>query len=118
MNDSTHTPGPWHIGFKDGSGGLSDNEGAYIVGYVDSDLENVVVVGGSDDWSLPFGVVNEADAHLIAAAPDLLAAAIKAEANLTNIIALLRAARNPSVERVFADSLGDLKAAIQKARGG
>ena len=62
---SGHTPGPWAVGFSDGSG---VDEGAYIVAR-DS---TVVVRGGNPQGDLEFGVQLEPDARLIAAAPELL----------------------------------------------
>ena len=61
-----HTPGPWAVGFGDGSG---VDEGAYIVAR-DS---TVVVRGGNPQGDLEFGVQLDADARLIATAPRLLA---------------------------------------------
>lgn len=60
---SKHTPGPWIIGFDDGSGE------SYITAN-----QVVVVRGGEDGWGVMNGVENPADARLIAAAPDLLEA--------------------------------------------
>ncbi len=70
---SAHTPGPWHVGFLDGTGGPDEEGGAWIIG-VD---EEIVVAGGSHD-GLKYGVPDEDNAKLIAAAPHLLQAARRA----------------------------------------
>ena len=70
---SAYTPGPWRVGFEDGTGGVDDDGGAWIIG---AD-EEIVVAGGSHD-GLKYGVTDEANARLISLAPDLLAAARRA----------------------------------------
>lgn len=70
---SAYTPGPWRIGFEDGTGWMDDEEGGWIIG---AD-EEVVVAGGSHD-GLKYGVLDEHNGLLIAAAPDLLDAAKRA----------------------------------------
>ena len=40
-----YTPGPWRIGFEDGTGWMDDEDGGWIIG----SEEEVVVVGGSHD---------------------------------------------------------------------
>lgn len=66
-----HTPGPWQVGFSDGSGPTYIVAGDHAA--VPGVSHVVTVVGGSEDsWGLPQGVRNSADACLIAAAPDLL----------------------------------------------
>lgn len=80
-----HTPGPWVIGFHDGTGsGAEEDSGAYVTvptHPTTSDAETILVVrGGTNDWGGAVGVVGrtqaekEANARLIAAAPDLLEA--------------------------------------------
>lgn len=60
-----YTPGPWHIGFADGSGA----EEFWVVGAGDQ-----AVVHGRGDCCHIGGIFEEANATLIAAAPDLLEA--------------------------------------------
>lgn len=69
---SKHTPGPWRVGFTDGSGTGEDGTGCYILA---GDDENFVAVveGGKDD-GVPYGVVTLDDARLIALAPEMLEA--------------------------------------------
>ena len=64
-----HTPGPWKIGFSDGSGAGQYDEGIWIV----AEGNNPIVRGGQDQ-GVPVGVVTPADARLIAATPALLEA--------------------------------------------
>jgi hypothetical protein len=70
-----YTPGPWRIGFEDGTGWMDDEDGAWIIG----SEEEVVVAGGSHE-GLKYGVPDEHNALLIAAAPELLEAAKRAYA--------------------------------------
>jgi hypothetical protein len=62
---SKHTPGPWQVGFADGSGHS----------YITNLQGRVVVRGGYDYHGIKHGVVKKSDARLIASAPDLLAVA-------------------------------------------
>ena len=68
-----YTPGPWRVGFEDGTGGVDEDGGAWIIG----EDEEVVVAGGSHE-GLKYGVPEEANARLIAMAPELLEAAKRA----------------------------------------
>ena len=70
-----YTPGPWRIGFEDGTGWMDDEDGGWIIGFE----EEVVVVGGSHE-GLKYGVPDEHNGLLIAAAPELLEAAKRAYA--------------------------------------
>lgn len=56
--EAAATPGPWKVGFEDGSGST------WIT--VD-DGEAEVVSGTADSWGVPQGVLDPADAALIAA---------------------------------------------------
>jgi len=101
-----HTPGPWRIGFTDGSGETYITAGDH--GVV-KDLNNIVTVvsGTSDDWGIKQGVLNPADAHLIAAAPEMLEA-------LEQLNSEIRGFQNvPSCR-----AMEMVRAAIQKAKGG
>ena len=68
MSKANHTPGPWKIGFSDGSGAGSREEGVCITAD-----DKFVIRGGVDDYGVAFGVVGKdyrtqkANAHLIAA---------------------------------------------------
>ncbi len=68
-----YTPGPWRIGFEDGTGWMDDDDGAFIIG----EDEEVVVAGGSHE-GLKYGVLDEHNGLLIAAAPELLETAKRA----------------------------------------
>ncbi len=59
-----HTPGPWKVGFEDGSGPT----------YITDSNDQSVVSGATDDWGVIQGVLKPEDARLIAAAPELLEA--------------------------------------------
>lgn len=43
------------VGYSDGSGGITDNDGAYLT--TDDKDEDTVVIGGSDDWGCGVGVL-------------------------------------------------------------
>lgn len=76
------TKGPWKVGFSDGSGS-DPEEGIYILGNNGDEVDAPPVVrGGKDDWSVPHGIENRADARLIAAAPELAQALIEKERRL------------------------------------
>ncbi len=89
---SSYTPGPWRIGFEDGTGWMDDEDGGWIIG---AD-EEVVVAGGNHD-GLKYGVLDEHNGLLIAATPDLLNAAERAYA-LLRLQAEKRAAQAGSSE--------------------
>ena len=75
---SRATAGPWRVGYADGSGGGNpDDYNDYFV--ITSVADGEEVVSGtsgdtSDMRSYCYGIENEDDARLIAAAPDLLTA--------------------------------------------
>ncbi len=71
--DSKHTPGPWRLGYEDGSGVADD----YTKGYCITAGERTVVYSG-DSFGVLYGIEREADARLISSAPELLAALEKA----------------------------------------
>ena len=66
-----HTPGPWIVCVQDG-----DPWGAHTV-FAEDQLENGVISADGWDWQIASACVNhenfEANARLIASAPDLLA---------------------------------------------
>lgn len=74
-SDADYTPGPWNVGFSDGSS--SEPGMAAITAPCEPDkyesTEQIVVAGG-DGFGVSYGVRREADARLIAAAPALLEA--------------------------------------------
>ncbi len=90
------TPGPWRIGFSDGSGSGSDREGAWIT-TVAPTLPDHVIVAGCDHDGVPCGVRTEANGRLIAAAPELYQMVVSLAVRLDpgnemrqNAVALLR----------------------------
>jgi hypothetical protein len=103
---SEHAPGPWRIGFGDGSGRGDRSEGSHITSAAVAD--RVVVCGGDLD-GCPAGVVGLdeseriANARLIAAAPDLLEA-LKVAKNFLRVTT-----PKPVVARI--------EAALKAARG-
>jgi hypothetical protein len=106
---STHTPGPWKVfRVEDGA-----NKGK-IIGIGDADA------GGVTD---PFGGLwrsgkeLEANAELIAAAPDLLAPAQDAIAILDVAIDLWNSSYPDEEDEVFSDLQARFRAAIAKATG-
>jgi hypothetical protein len=102
---SKHTPGPWHIIEAESQEGYAElvvTSTHNAVG-LDDDV-GCFVYGGTDDLQK----VKRANARLIAAAPDLLAALEAALPWMMNI----------SVEHGFAaDVLDDMRLAIAKAMG-
>lgn len=99
----SYTKGQWKHGFSDGSGKAGGDFGG---GYILAENDRVVVHGGLDDWNKPVGVITEDDAHLIAAAPDLLEACKAAEKRIE---------LEPD-DRWYA-AKSQLRAAIAKAEG-
>lgn len=71
--ESKHTPGPWAVGFSDGTGPTYITAGDHPALKKTEESIVVVVSGATDDWGVEHGVRNPADAQLIAAAPDMLA---------------------------------------------
>ena len=66
--ERAHTPGPWEVGFPDGSGQYEEGErGAWIQA-----KDTRTIVQGGQSEGIPIGVLSAEDARLIAAAPELL----------------------------------------------
>jgi hypothetical protein len=70
MNKATHTKGPWHIGQGNGEGSIFCESGRTRLESGGTTLYSVCDI--SHGWD---EAEDQANAHLIAAAPDLLAAA-------------------------------------------
>ena len=106
MTTAQHTPGPWHAVF------VKANTVAYINGHETSTLATL---------KAPFGNVARmnADARLIAAAPDLLAACIAAEAEMSSVYRLgLVDSLAPKAEHsTFTLAGTQLRVAINAAKG-
>lgn len=95
------TPGPWEIE------PVYVNEESYVVAHY-------YIHGGPDHVEVADLIKNEADAKLIEAAPDLLAAARKVLAGLN--LRLDHAAQTGAPSPIFF-GIGDLHDAIAKAEG-
>ena len=106
-----YTPGPWRIGFEDGTGWMDDEEGGWIIG---AD-EEVVVVGGSHE-GLKYGIPDEHNGLLIAAAPELLLVA-KGTRDLFAGLAPLMSALDETYGPKFATMTKTLLDVIAKAEG-
>lgn len=112
MNKTNFTPGPWRVGFDDGSGCVSKTEGAWIL-RDDPDVGAMsapeIVAGGSD--GIPYGVLRMEDAHLIAAAPEMYEAGDEALAALYGAREVLGDVAN------ISHAINMLESAARKARG-
>ena len=97
-----HTPGPWHVGIGNGDGSIFPEVGRTRLEDGGTTLYPIAQVNRG--WN---AVEDDANARLIAAAPDLLAA-------LRNVIASYRANDPDSM----ANAINDAEAAIAKATGG
>lgn len=97
-----HTPGPWGVEHA--------SDGYLIVGYGNPS-------GGIAELCLRRSATGDATAHLIAAAPALLAAC---EALMQDAPAILRMLRNHNVREAlaFTNAMTDARAAIKQAKGG
>ncbi len=105
MADAKHTPGPWVA-----REGRKDPLLPRHWRIVNADLESQNA--WRKDWYTPslfHGIESEADARLIAAAPDLLAACESAERELS-----IAAQRDPQA----AIALAEVRAAIAVSKGG
>ena len=99
-----HTPGPWKIGFRNGDG---KTNGAYITR--EGGTSGVIVRGGGGN-----GVRKEADARLIAAAPELLVACRM----LAEVADQFQAGRRDGgTMGLISSAMDQARAAIAKAEG-
>lgn len=98
-----HTPGPWQAEHCHAGAKANDDE----LGGLGWD------VVGPPEPALRGMFARAADAHLIAAAPDLLAACMAMDQELMFLAAQGRAREKPSLEVIH-----QLRAAIAKAKGG
>ena len=94
MGDSKHTPGPWEIVIGAGSKGYA---GSY---------EIITAIDGE----------HESNAHLIAAAPELLKACELGEAVLRDLLKAIVPAQYVDTPRI-GDALAAFHAAISKTKG-
>ena len=125
MTQTQHTPGPWRVGYSDGSGGIDDYNEYFVITSVAND--EVVVSGGSGDtyegpgWC--YGIEDLDDARLIAAAPETAAERDRLKAvNAQLLEALEKIAKHvpgkvghPSVEDCRFQMHEDATAAIKAA---
>lgn len=101
MKFHKHTPGPWEIAPYAGSG-------RQIYG---PNSRGICICGLAPNPFDPDSTENDPDAHLIAAAPDMLAALERAAVFLDDIA---EASMNPDAN----DAASMVRAAIAKATGG
>lgn len=106
----THTPGPWRV---DSSANVSAGEWGTPTFRV---VASCMTVTGGRDYDREYQT-NHANAHLIAAAPDLLAAA-EAAYTAFGITDEPDKPREPLLNRDECSALYLLFAAIAKAKGG
>lgn len=100
MSESKHTPGPWTAAEADQLGGWSVTAPDPFEGAEPGDLYNITG-----------GTMTDANARLIAAAPDLLQA-------LREVLASVPLADEPEFADRFAAATHIAFAAIRKAQGG
>lgn len=82
-----HTPGPWRIEKQDPNADFTAIGGPIAVVGGEATYENIeFVIGESGDWGPHGDAVTTANAYLIAAAPDLLAACEKLVARIESDI--------------------------------
>jgi hypothetical protein len=98
--NTQHTPGPWYVA-RHGTPDYAPQYGVYA--------------DGGADFAIIKGEKAKADAHLIAAAPDLLAGAELAEAAIIEAAQFL--AVGHGTDELCASALRSLQVALAKARG-
>jgi hypothetical protein len=94
VSESKHTPGPWTVDWSDD--GPVIYTGDLLIASISGSTEHIEVQGLDEQTT-------EANASLIAAAPDMLAALERLLGNVGR--------------SEFADAIGQARAAIAKARG-
>ncbi len=87
-----HTPGPWYVGYSDGSGTGEGDDGIYITHRLEDcpehgvvDEQPCIVSGCADDWGCGQGVHTQQDAVLISLAPVMRVALIEARAEIERL---------------------------------
>jgi len=121
MTQPTHTPAPWNIGEPDEQTKIDGTVGINADGW--SNFARVVWLMSEDEFMLHNSPICEANARLIAAAPELLEA-LEREVKYLNGVAALIEARN-GIGSVLADEIArplrikalGLGKVIAKARG-
>jgi hypothetical protein len=108
-NETKHTPGLWHIGAGNGEGSIFAESGRIRLEQGGTTLYPVANIGMG--WSAAEDIAN---AHLISAAPELLAALREAVRVLDYAADTLEA---PAASH-FRETISDARAAIAKATGG
>ena len=118
--ETSHTPGPWQIG-----GSLISSVSGYALARV---LRQPAVYGGrrhefndTDSLAVDTGAEADANARLIASAPDLLAALEKILGYAAPGAAILAVYASPEhaerIKKTAADDIDAARAAIARARG-
>lgn len=111
MNSTTqtqHTPGPWHMGAGNGSGSIFADEGRTRLEEGGTTLYPIATINHA------LGDEDEANARLIAAAPDLLAALEVAHECLDSI---LEPTQDDDGNTIPNPLLEQIDAALARARG-
>jgi hypothetical protein len=101
MKKDTHTSGPWHVGAGNGEGSIFSDNGRTRLGIGGTTLYSIAQI--TRGWN---EAEDEANARLIAAAPEMLAA-------LEELCADKYLA-----DPINAGRMGKAKAAIAKVKGG
>jgi hypothetical protein len=96
---SEHTPGPWRV------------DGRYVLGLKDKSVAELPQGG------VRHGKVDEANAHLISAAPELLAALKRAYSDLVGFEGYFERLGSMGTVASLRQTLDQIDMAIEKARG-
>jgi hypothetical protein len=109
---SKHTPGPWVFEYRDGKHPLNDCNGSRIDGLWA--INGEFILGDVTGWDGGYFGPNEANARLIAAAPDMLDELRRAQGELATAL-------RDGAEHLTPDMLrrwfNGVSAAIAKAEG-